>query len=109
MCPKGPESGGRECPQSADPEVTARNRRKKARKAAAQERFFARRETMDEDTLREEARDRIWDRYYRSHMLALRQGRRLPTGPEAERHLSLLGESAQAAAGAAAEERRVQS
>ena len=105
---KGPESGGHGCPQSADPEVTARNRRKKARKAAAQERFFARLETMSEDAKTKDAWDRSYDRYYRQHMLELRQARRSRTASEASGSTSFRARSSRAAAGAAAEERRGQ-
>ena len=96
------------CPQSADPEVTARNRRKKTRKAAAQERFFARLETMSEDAKTKDAWGRSYDRYYRHHMLELRQARRSRTASEATGRTNFRARSSRAAAGAAAKERRGQ-
>ena len=79
LFPKGPEGGGHGCPQSADPRVTARNRRKKARKIAAAERFWARVETMGQDAQVTDAWDRSVERYYRQHMLELAEGGRSRT------------------------------
>ena len=91
---KGPEGGGHGCPQSADPLRTERNRREKARKAAAQERYFAGLLTKSEAAQRQDAWERSLERFQRYHMRELRQARR--------------SRSSRVAAGAAAEERRGQ-
>ena len=75
---KGPESGGHDCPQSADPRRTERNRRKKAKKAAAQERFFASLGNIDQAVYREQAKDRIFERFYHERVRRLEGARPSP-------------------------------
>ena len=79
----GPYSGGHGCPQSADPRVTEGNRRKKERKAAAQQRWQARLENMDEDAKRKDAWDRTYDRCYREQLVQFREAHRQRTAGEA--------------------------
>ena len=71
-CALGPPTGGHDCPASADPAVTMRNRKKKARKAASFERYLQGLETMDKDAAIQDATDRVYDRFYQHHLQQLR-------------------------------------
>ena len=75
---KGRARGGPECVLSADPRRTERNRRRKAKKAAAQERFFESLGSLDLAVYREQAKDRIFERLYHERVRRLEGARPSP-------------------------------
>ena len=78
FCVKGPQTGGHDCPMSADPRRTERNRRKKAKKFAAAERFLASAGDIDIAVYREQAKDRIFERFYCQQVRRLETARPSP-------------------------------
>ena len=75
---KGRARGGPKCVLSADPRRTERNRRKKAKKVAATERFLASLGNTDLAVYREQAKDRIFERLYHERVRRLEGARLSP-------------------------------
>ena len=63
---------------SADPRRTERNRRKKAKKFAAAERFLASAGDIDIAVYKEQAKDRIFERFYCQQVRRLETARPSP-------------------------------